>query len=380
MKTRFSTYLFIVCLLTSCGGKLQPEQQPEVISFRTGVTQTKGSIVTSSLGDGASWGVFGYLYPTKSDGTPDTSAGTSTWETKHAQSKPSVFHRQEVRFNNGQNTYDNLKYWSNNTSDKYTFFAYYPYTMPDGGPDMKFSGQDAMDAPVATFTLPWNTTSKGTNWVTYSYASGDKSKMVDLLTAKTYDVTQSDGAVPIQFEHALYAIDFAVNNYNSSKQDGSNDITITSIIFKGRFTKTMTFPLDGNDYSLNAASTSGDFMAEFSIFSGSVVFPADTQLQYIGENDTDRYLFFIPQDVPNYKEDTNTYDRNNDYAGFQVEITYKKGTGRETTTKLNVPKNIYYAGIKYTFTLDFLGEQVVIKTLANGEWIDNDGNTNTEFN
>lgn len=369
-------YIFIAALAlsaVSCTDYVLDIDSRQLIEFNTGIECTKSELIENTLPNGADWGVFGYLYPNNisSGNGLDENAGSSTWETKHAQSTPHIFYNSKVTYNGVKNTCEYPEFWSQSNDDKYTFFAYYPFSasMPTGGPSVSFSSQSATDAPIATLTMPW----------TGNVSKADiQSKMVDFVVASAYDRTSNMGAVPLNFVHVLYAIDFGVNNYNpeTSNGDSSNDITISSVILKVKnFAKNFSFPMDSKRYSSSDPTTSGTYTANFTIvdseitvepntLTGMKLIPVDSE----GDHDNTSYIMLIPQTIT-----TNQ---------MSVSVTYKKGNGSFTTEDIEINDLTFSASTKYTITLNFLGDNLAIKVQSQPGWDgwqqESDNNT-TEF-
>ena len=187
---------------------------------------TDGTIATDALTK-KGFGVFAY-YTDNKDFVPADIAADGNTPAKEA-SPCNFMYNQSVNDLNGTGwTYDPLKYWPNEGTDKLSFFAYAPY---DAGTSSNFTFNTNPGLPTLNFTV--NETVK---------------EQQDLLWAAphlnlTKDATNADidDAVKFEFKHALARIGFDVQTM-IDKVNGDTDGTTDDETTTGT-----TIPNNGTD-------------------------------------------------------------------------------------------------------------------------------------
>ena len=164
-------------LFTACDTGGEPQESPQggglPLSFLTTVEElrTRAELNTANL---TTIGVFAYL----TDGDFDQSTATPGF----------MFNQKVERAGNGSPwTYSPVKYWSNNTTDRLSFFAYAPYeAAPAVGTNkgIVLSGKTDKGIPFIDFTL------KDATKLT---------EMVDLVVADQHDQKYSENSGTVNF-------------------------------------------------------------------------------------------------------------------------------------------------------------------------------------
>ena len=198
MKAKRYIWLWFAALVAVVAGSCIRLQDPE----GDGWTPLEGdrpvyfssSLATpatkANLQTGTSFGVFAYY--TK----------TSNWNSVKTSTTPNFMYNQEVTYNGSAYTYTPLKYWPNNTGDKVTFWAYYPYT-----------------ASPILFKLgtsnPFDETSKNIPDIRFTVSDGTTDFMVsDLAPNKTKPAVAD--SVLLTFNHTLSKISFYVKKIDAA--------------------------------------------------------------------------------------------------------------------------------------------------------------------
>ena len=178
-------------LFTACDTGGEPQESPQggglPLSFLTTVEElrTRAELNTANL---TTIGVFAYL----TDGDFDQSTATPGF----------MFNQKVERAGNGSPwTYSPVKYWSNNTTDRLSFFAYAPYVdeMATGGSNPSFQEKiTAKGFPALTYTVP-----------------SAEANQVDLLASvplmnQTYQGTS--GSIGLTMKHTLSKVRFSVKS------------------------------------------------------------------------------------------------------------------------------------------------------------------------
>ena len=194
---------------------------------------------------------------TRADQTDLERDGFSVWGYYTANTgNTMVFDARKVYYSNGWR-YDNPEYWVNNVP--YTFYALYPEYM---------EGQDA-------YTLNGST-------ITY-----DTSKQVDLLYAY-FTCLGSVPEVPLNFNHALAAIDFSLKlagNYTATYK-------VTNIQWGGVYTQG-SFTMGSGNITWNSIGDMGEIdITTFAneVLSTTAITNADNLLLVLPQSQTDASL------------------------------------------------------------------------------------------
>lgn len=348
-------------------GKDVVEIPGDYIDFTVDAEDTKASLVSGTLPSGTRYGVFGFLFPRNiATDALETAHGGVSWAEKRANSKPDIFFNAAVNYSGGVSTFNSAgdkKEWTAVLTDKYTFFAYWPHTSTNSNVSV-ISTSSTKDAPTMSYSMPSSY---------YGNASiTDLSGMVDFMTAQAVDRTSPMGSVPLNFNHRLFAVDFAVNNFNPENDNGDNDIKITRVAFSGTFNKTISCSLgDLPSAGLDNYTSGGTYTATFVIYNGAAMtvepntLTGKTPIPLDAEARAASHLILVPQETG---------------AGtWSVSVTYSKGDGSSTTDTISPNAGIFYPGTKYTVCLNFLGDAVSIDIQASVAWDDPGGDINMEF-
>ena len=191
----FISTLFIGCSIAAPF----PEEDQIVVPNKPYIYIDAGVSTRASLVNGTElqrkFGVYGFTYDFN-----------NTWSTYRVTAKPNVFNSvpQDVTYSNGSYTYSPIKEWQ---GGKYTFFAYYPYSLVVSSADVE-----------------------GTPYVTYGPDFNDTAEHRDVITAMFEDTSLSSSPyVYFDFYHRLSAVDVvAMNFYEHSYEDPNNNSTVTT--------------------------------------------------------------------------------------------------------------------------------------------------------
>ena len=260
------TALTVVLLtgLSSCQQQRPSSASPSV--YISG--STRSTLISGELGDGASFGVYGYCLSNRVGTTGlnnlDPNSGATSWSGKESMCPPSVFFNQEVTvgadgcdydYSGTDNSGNQYKYRSwyrdgrgldgNVKEDiheadrfRYSFFAYYPYdddTYDGAGFDVITPGeQEDFGAPYFRFTMPF---SDGD----VSNPELDHMKTPDAMLAVLYNRYSSEGNLQFTFSHLLTALGMEVNNFSDHR------LTVHSITLSGTFYRTIYVDLSGQN-------------------------------------------------------------------------------------------------------------------------------------
>lgn len=113
---------------------------------------------------------------------------------------PNFMNNQKVTYDGSNWNYSPVKYWPNNEEDKLSFYAYYPYRETFDGDTIK-------------------AISSSNNKLTINYCCPNAN--IDLMASKpitgqTY--TESQGTVPLKFQHLLARVKFRFTVENANEQ------------------------------------------------------------------------------------------------------------------------------------------------------------------
>ena len=196
---RFS-YIFILvaALLCACNDNATDLGDEQIVVptkpyiYLDAAVNTRASLVEGTALN-RYFGVYGFTYDFN-----------NKWSTYRVTAKPNVFDNvpQLVRYNNGSYQYSPTKEWQ---GGKYTFFAYYPYSL-------FVSGEE----------------NEGTPYVTYAPDFNDTAEHRDVMTAMFEDTSLSSSPyVYFDFYHRLSAVDVvAMNFYEHSYDDPDAENTV----------------------------------------------------------------------------------------------------------------------------------------------------------
>lgn len=155
----------------------------------------------SDFAVGSVIGVFGYY------------TGGSEWAQDGGATTPNFMYNEEVEKGASAWGYTPQKYWPNSTSDKLSFFAYYPHT----NLLKNYFGSDII-------SFPENTT-PGVPVITYNAPATNYGSKVDFLYATALDKTKQAGTVSLQFKHLMAKVQFKFT------PDGAESVLVKSIGF-----------------------------------------------------------------------------------------------------------------------------------------------------
>lgn len=182
-------------------------------------------------------GVFGYY------------TGTKDWKVAGATATPNFMYNEDVEKGESAWGYSPQKYWPNSTTERLSFFAYYPHTN---------LLKDYFGSNIISF--PKNTT-EGVPAITYNAPATSNGSKVDFLYATAMDQTKEAGTVSLQFRHLMAKVQFKFTPY------GAESVLIKSVGFEvpatGKFSYTEDndgLPVWGTDldtHSINQEA-SGD--------------------------------------------------------------------------------------------------------------------------
>ena len=165
-------------------------------------------------------GVFGYY------------TGTNTWAEKGATTTPNFMYNEEVEKGASAWGYSPQKYWPNSTTERLSFFAYYPHT----NLLKNYFGSDII-------SFPENTT-PGVPAITYNAPATNYGSKVDFLYATALDQDKEDGTVSLQFKHLMAKVQFKFT------PDGAESVLVKSVGFDVPTTGTFNYndglPVWGN--------------------------------------------------------------------------------------------------------------------------------------
>lgn len=157
------------------------------VSFRSSLTapETKATLPT-----GSSFGVFAYY--TK----------TNNWNSARGSTVPNFMYNEEVTFDGTSYSYAPIKYWPNNTNEKISFWAYYPYS---ASAVLYQKGK----------TTAYNNTTKDLPDIRFTVTDGQTDFMIsDVAANKTKPAV--DTPVELSFNHALSRLSFYVKKVDAA--------------------------------------------------------------------------------------------------------------------------------------------------------------------
>ena len=326
---KIATALFLIIIgITSCTQNelMNNEQNGRLLTFGTYVgnaieARAGGTLVTNTtLPIGQAFGLFCYMH-------------TGDWAT--ASTNANFMYNQMVSVSGTATaqtfTYSPVKYWPNNSSDKLSFLAYYPYK----GADIAF--KDAADAdytpsthgmPKAHFTVQ----PTAADQVDFMYA--------DLAT----DQTKAVGKVDFTFKHALTRLQFKAKHSGT----GSVEIKITNVTVKAASKGTF-------DFSNATWTADGTTEANFLLtdYINTVLTTTATDVTTAADKNT---LLMIPQDLTDVEIEV-TYDQDGDTDNTATLAL----AGSQSTTPWTANKSI-------TYTLIVNPGKAISFTAVAGEW------------
>ena len=329
---------------TSTGIELVPPLG--YISFRTDVA-TKTPIITSLKGQ--TFGVFGFSY-----------SNTTDWGTARAVASPDIFQNMAVTCDeNGVPSYDadagiagkQLTPW--NLLKLYSFFAYYPY----GNSNVVFNNELKTDLPIVTYTLPLDS------------SPVNPDNLVDLMTAHAIDhdpvkdavvsfnEEYTEGAPVAKFQHRLFCIEVVSQNFN----DNTNElIRNPKLVISNLKYKSISVPLQRGDSKFSPTMVerpAGDITFDITeTTDAAITVHAQNDPAYTGPVSVSgtKNVMLIPQER---------------LEGKVVFELYNSETGVwESKSQLFESKINFEEGKKYTLSVNFTGDAIVIVLSEAGSW------------
>lgn len=341
--------LAVLLMLVSCQQEKMPEAgySDSAIIFTSDYLLSR-SVAKTTFSQGDKVGVLGYCLDEKE------MYGESDWNTKKLFVKPDVFYNQELTFDGAglwEYDYNNqgLRKWYDNPKYQYSFFAYYPYasvsrynnqgTITIGGKNMgtiQLSSEDAVSDPVLTYTMPHQGYESGT--------ALDRTQTPDLMVAYNIDRTSGEGPVKMDFRHLLCGMEFEVNNFTEQ------NVEITKLQFCGNgFYKTIKVTGQNQGTEMGTSYYGGDFTIVNT--NTPVSCEANGKLRI-----ADADLLLIADENGNITGGS---------GSSSIKITYG---GSNRTFPLSGLK--FQAGVKNVFSINFIGNDVVLEMRATDNWED----------
>ncbi len=231
MKNLFKfTAIAALFLLASCTKEaiVNEVTADDAIRFGTFMEQaTKAEIFDNEAMQSTGFGVMGYR------------TAQIGWNAAAATATPDFMYNEHITYNdivaNGWG-YNPVKYWSNIEGDKYTFFAYAPYSSSVS--DIEISENDAAGAPVVSFTV-----------------NNDPKAMVDFVAGQEINVQQQTDAVKFNLKHQLTRITFsATTDIDADEAKGTNE---TYVVIKRMDLVTASKFYQSGDYTFDNEDTTG---------------------------------------------------------------------------------------------------------------------------
>lgn len=306
-------------VLAACSQTDEPEVLPVAIGFTPTVdAQTRGEDWTASTLP--SFGVFASL--------------TQGGDFNQTSSTLNFMHNQRVN-KSGTWTYNPVKYWPNNATDKLSFFAYAPY----GDSSVTLPPANSTGFPTLTYNVPQT-----------------EADQIDLLAAtplmnQTYTTAGGSGSVSFKMNHALTKVIFKVKN-----EAGAN-ISVSNFTLKGKASGTLKYHNPASGGSANGFSWNNITGSSTVTFTGKASSASPVTVPSTATTPTNIATFYM---LPDKSSSTFT-------------ITYKIGSGSEKTlTDEALPATpAWTAGavVSYTMTIKPGGISEVTASVS-GKWAD----------
>lgn len=331
--------IFSIILLVSCQKHTYSPNgiysEGGIITFSTRV-ETKAPIITEM--NGKHFGVYGYNF-----------SNLQNWNTFRATATPNVFYNLDVSCaqTDGVCSYsvdtdtdiNGLEEWLLNT--KYSFFAYYPFNTASSS--IVLSQKTDIDTPFINYSLPNPTDGQV-----------DPDNLQDIMTAKVTDYSATQGTtVRFTFYHRLFCIDLYGQNFNTDAVTISNlSMTISGIEY------------DTSKIYMDREIASEPQKTDSWSTSSTLTFPILSSMTLEGKAEAkclsgDKNIMLIPQD-----------SSIEGASGLNVIIRFTKTSGTESTDvelESNYKVN-FKEGKKYSLTINFVGEQVIVVAADAAPW------------
>ena len=380
--------ILFILIFVGCGQKIeQPPVEIEIpengyIFFNTkGEIKTKGELIEGHLYD--DFAVIGYSYPFRDD-----------WNTVKVMATPNVLTdvnnnyvaSKQIEWDGSSHVYSPLAAWK--SSQKYSFFAYYPYSTENPAP----SGINYEGEPFITYTLA---------------SRNDPDNLVDVMTSYVLNtfVTESQNKnVDFKMEHRLSAIDIIASNFNDNVNGKPVYVKISdlTIRFANLLYDKVVIPLNTKESSAFGTKTKArNTGAEYTIIGtnnsimsspclqdldGNGEADGDTPLTYgtdANGNTLNKSLIVIPQKISeveslvgaNYRlTATLTFKYSYVYSdGSLVEYNKEDGSGTEIVNNVAATKIVEFekdlsAGRRYYLQMSFSRSNVTIAIVETNTW------------
>ena len=353
---RFS-YIFILlaALLCGCNDNAIDSSDEQIVVptkpyiYLDAAVNTRASLVEGTVLE-RKFGVYGFTYDFN-----------NKWSTYRVTAKPNVFDDvpEEVSYSNGSYKYENIQEWQ---GGKYTFFAYYPYSLVVSGKEVE-----------------------GTPYVTYGPDFNDTSEHRDVMTAMFEDTSLSSSPyVYFDFYHRLSAVDVVAMNFYEHSYDDPNaentvitekitiDIVDLALQFEGVQYKNAKIYLDRripSDRTPADAGTNPNYQI-ISAPSGSGIYinyNEDSTLRPITAQNNSS-MIFIPQESTDLEVTTTVKYKKRRPNG--VCLTDENGNDVFTQT-IETPFNQpLKEGSRYYLQMTFTSSAVSISIITSDEWDD----------
>ncbi|MCC8119050.1 MAG: fimbrillin family protein [Bacteroidales bacterium] len=255
-------------------------------------------------------------------GEEDYNASTADWI-------PDFMYNQQVTYINSHWHYEPIKYWPASTTEKVSFFAYWPYTSSPEAKDATSSEITALSAndyqgdPILTFhpgTCPTN--------------------HIDLLRASSLNKTNEDGTVAFDFAHALSKVGFRLEPWTDGGYLYGSTVTINSLTLTTPYTKATLDLAIGEwvkaDNDPNTFDLSGDAINHYDFD------PVEDEPFVL--NASDSFIYMVPE----------TDSSNPDEYEITVDFTYSNGgLPEQTRTYTTTISPSFEAGVSYMIVMRF---------------------------
>lgn len=361
----FYKYIFVLSaiLTTACQKQINT---PDVISAEGGLVsfstkvETKAPIIVDLYNQ--TFGVYGFGF-----------SNLTQWGTVKAKATPNEFYNQLVSCDNtgacaytytpssegdSDNVISGRKKWQ--LDQKYTFFAYYPYTTSNEG-NYVISSAATPEVPYVEYTLPLVKSDNTSD--TYTV---DPANLLDIMTAKVTDHSIVLGpVVGFNFYHRLFCIDVEGINHDPNDVTVSDiSLTISGIQYnKSRIymdrDRTVYDETLQQEISQPSIPSSVNSFTKASSVTFSPIIPENTNVVLKQGVETalsggDNMIMLIPQ------------NSENEANALNVTVNFKKnGEEGSKSTSCNID---FKEGRKYTLTMNFIGDKVQLITASAANW------------
>ena len=352
------SYIFILLAVLLCGcndnaidsGDEQIVVPTKPYIYLDAAVNTRASLVGGTVLQ-RKFGVYGFTYDFN-----------NKWSTYRVTAKPNVFDSvpEEVSYSNGSYKYEEIQEWQ---GGKYTFFAYYPYSLVVSGKE-----------------------DEGTPYVTYGPDFNDTSEHRDVMTAMFEDTSLSSSPyVYFDFYHRLSAVDVVAMNFYEHSYDDPDaentvitekitiDIVDLALQFKNVKYKAAKIYLDRRIPSVRTLADAGTNPSYQIISSDSgsgiyINYNEDATLRPITAQNNSS-MIFIPQENTDLEVTTTVKykKRRPDGGGY---LTDENGNEVFEQTIETPFKQALKEGSRYYLQMTFTSSAVSISIITSDEWDD----------